>query len=120
MQCNMEFGYLLSICSGTNKNLDRVGLSRWDTSYIGSGGQEEGDCAYSHWLAALHHLAHWANQWEVNARYECAKAGLIKQANETRRNSLPLTIQTLYIVTNITAYYVPSYLLHTSFSFNRL
>jgi hypothetical protein len=27
MQCNVEFGYQLSICSGTTKNLDRVGRS---------------------------------------------------------------------------------------------
>jgi hypothetical protein len=28
MQCNVEFGYQLSICSGTKENLDRVGLSQ--------------------------------------------------------------------------------------------
>jgi hypothetical protein len=27
MQCNVEFGYQLNICSGTKENLDRVGLS---------------------------------------------------------------------------------------------
>jgi hypothetical protein len=27
MQCNVEFGYQLSICSGTKENLDRVGRS---------------------------------------------------------------------------------------------
>jgi hypothetical protein len=28
MQCNVEFGYQLSICSGTTENLDRVGRSQ--------------------------------------------------------------------------------------------
>jgi hypothetical protein len=28
MQCNVEFEYKLSICSGTKKNLDRVGGSQ--------------------------------------------------------------------------------------------
>jgi hypothetical protein len=28
MQCNVEFGYQLSICSGTKENLDRVGPSQ--------------------------------------------------------------------------------------------
>jgi hypothetical protein len=28
MQCNVEFGYQLSICSGTKENLDRVGRSQ--------------------------------------------------------------------------------------------
>jgi hypothetical protein len=28
MQCNVEFGYELSICSGTKENLDRVGRSQ--------------------------------------------------------------------------------------------
>jgi hypothetical protein len=28
MQCNVEFGYQLSICSGTKENLDRVGQSQ--------------------------------------------------------------------------------------------
>jgi hypothetical protein len=28
IQCNMEFGYELSICSGTTENLDRLGRSQ--------------------------------------------------------------------------------------------
>jgi hypothetical protein len=28
MQCNVEFGYQLSICSGTKENLDQVGRSQ--------------------------------------------------------------------------------------------
>jgi hypothetical protein len=28
LQCNVEFGYQLSICSGTEENLDRVGRSQ--------------------------------------------------------------------------------------------
>jgi hypothetical protein len=28
IQCNVEFGYQLNICSGTKENLDRVGRSQ--------------------------------------------------------------------------------------------